>query len=85
MAVGTVNIGDRQSGRLQAESIINCSPERESIKRAIQQLYDPRFRAALPGTVNPYGNGGASERIAKVLKESSLDGIVKKRFYDLLA
>lgn len=85
MAVGTVNIGDRQSGRLLADSIINCSPERESIKRAIQQLYDPRFRASLPRTVNPYGNGGASERIVKVLKENSLDGIVKKRFYDLPA
>lgn len=83
MAVGTVNIGDRQLGRLQADSVVNCAPERESIKRAIQQLYDPGFRASLPRIVNPYGNGGASEKIVRVLKECSLDGIVKKRFYDL--
>lgn len=85
MAVGTVNIGDRQLGRLQADSIINCSPDRVSIKQAIQRLYDPGFRALLPLTVNPYGDGGASEKIVRILKECALEGIVKKRFYDLHA
>lgn len=85
LAVGTVNIGDRQLGRLQAASIINCSPSRESIMQAIRRLYDPDFQASLPLTANPYGNGGASEKIAKVLQECALDGILKKHFYDLPA
>lgn len=85
MAVGTVNIGDRQSGRLQADSVINCSSDRKSIKQAIERLYDPDFRALLSLTVNPYGNGGASQKIVRVLQECTLDSILKKRFYDLPA
>jgi GDP/UDP-N,N'-diacetylbacillosamine 2-epimerase (hydrolysing) len=83
MGVGTVNIGDRQSGRLRAESVIDCPPEREAILAAIEQLYSPDFRRRLPGVKNPYGDGGASERIVQLLKEFPLEGILKKAFHDL--
>lgn len=83
MAVGTINIGDRQKGRLQATSIIDCVPEQEAILDAIKKLYAEDFRQALPTIVNPYGNGGASEKIVRVLKDYPLEGILKKSFYDL--
>ena len=80
---GTVNIGDRQAGRLRAASVIDCEPDRREIGRAIEQLYSPAFAETLKAVVNPYGDGGASERIVRVLQEYSLASIVKKRFFDL--
>ena len=81
---GTVNIGDRQRGRLEAESIINCEPISEKISTAIAKLYSSEFKDSLHRTVNLYGNGGASEAIISALKSVSLEGVLKKSFYDLV-
>jgi GDP/UDP-N,N'-diacetylbacillosamine 2-epimerase (hydrolysing) len=83
MRVGTVDIGDRQKGRLAADSVLHCEPELGSIRAALQRLYDPAFTAALAYTVNPYGDGGASKRIAEVLRSYPLENILKKSFHDL--
>lgn len=80
---GTINIGDRQRGRLQAESVINCEPTHESIQAAIKKLYSKDFRNNLSQALNPYGNGGASEKVVKTIKDFALEGIAKKSFYDL--
>ena len=80
---GTINIGDRQRGRLQAESVINCEPTRESIAAALAQLYSTDFQSALRQVINPYGEGGASEKVVSTLKNKAIVGIVKKTFYDL--
>jgi GDP/UDP-N,N'-diacetylbacillosamine 2-epimerase (hydrolysing) len=80
---GTINIGDRQRGRLQAKSVINCDPNRESITNALTKLYSPEFQNSIIDTLNPYGEGNASEDVVKVFKKHSLDNLVKKSFYDL--
>ena len=80
---GTVNVGDRQLGRIQAASVINCKPMEKDIERAIKTLYSLEFKSNLAATESPYGEGGASARVVKALKESSLEGIVKKTFHDL--
>jgi GDP/UDP-N,N'-diacetylbacillosamine 2-epimerase (hydrolysing) len=80
---GTINIGDRQRGRLQADSVINCEPTRESIARGLAQLYTSNFQESLHKVTNPYGEGGASETVVGVIKSISLDGILKKRFHDM--
>lgn len=80
---GTINIGDRQRGRLQADSVINCEPTRESITKALQQLYSADFQSSLTKVINPYGEGGASAKVVNTLKHYPLEGIVKKTFYDL--
>ena len=80
---GTINIGDRQRGRLKAESVIDCSPDRQSIAAALRRLYSPAFQAALKTVRNPYGEGGASEKIVQALRGYSLEAILKKSFYDL--
>ncbi len=74
----TVNIGDRQKGRLQASSVINCPAARGEIEAAI--------KAALikdcSNTVNPYGDGGSAKRILEAIK--SIDdyrALIKKKFY----
>ncbi len=83
--IGTVNIGDRQKGRLKANSVIDCEPNREAIRAALKTLYSAEFQASLAAVSNPYGNGGASEAIVKVLAEYPLENIRKKQFYNLSA
>lgn len=79
----TINIGDRQRGRLKAKSVIDCSPDREAISRALDRAYSPEFQSGLREARNPYGEGGAAERIVRVLEECRLDSILKKSFHDL--
>lgn len=81
--IGTVNIGERQKGRLKAKSVIDCPPEKDKIKKAIQYLYEARFANVLKSVSNPYGEGGASKAIVNKLANIPLKGIVKKSFYDL--
>jgi GDP/UDP-N,N'-diacetylbacillosamine 2-epimerase (hydrolysing) len=80
---GTINIGDRQRGRLRAASVIDCEPRAEAIGAALRRLYSAPFQAELARTVNPYGEGGASDKIVATLRTVSLGGILKKRFHDL--
>ena len=80
---GTINIGDRQRGRLQAESVINCEPTRLSISFAVERLYSATFQDGLTQVLSPYGEGGASEKVVQIIKYFEIDGIAKKSFYDL--
>lgn len=80
---GTINIGDRQRGRLQAASVINCEPNRDCISAALEQLYSTDFQASLRQVINPYGEGGASAKVVNTLKHTAIAGIVKKTFHDL--
>jgi GDP/UDP-N,N'-diacetylbacillosamine 2-epimerase (hydrolysing) len=80
---GSINIGDRQRGRLKAASVIDCDPNLMSISKALNQLYSPEFQAVLPAIENPYGTGGASDAIVKILQDHQLDHLLKKRFHDL--
>lgn len=80
----TINIGDRQRGRLQAASVINCAPVRDEISHAIAHMYSLEFRAVLGTVQNPYGDGGASARVSSVIRSFPLEGILKKRFFDLV-
>jgi GDP/UDP-N,N'-diacetylbacillosamine 2-epimerase (hydrolysing) len=81
--IGTINIGDRQRGRLRAASVIDCAPQAESILEAIRHMYSREFRALLSTVANPYGDGGAAARIVRTLGEFPLSGILKKAFYDI--
>jgi GDP/UDP-N,N'-diacetylbacillosamine 2-epimerase (hydrolysing) len=80
---GTINIGDRQRGRLQAASVINCEPTCRSITAAIERLSTTDFQLGLAQVLNPYGEGGASNKIIKILKQQAIDNITKKAFYVL--
>ena len=82
---GSINIGDRQRGRLQAASVINSAPTRQNIAAALTRLYDADFQAGLSRVYNPYGEGGASEKVVETIKHYAIDDIAKKAFYDLPA
>ncbi len=81
--IPTVNIGDRQRGRLCADSVVNCLPQAEAIVKAMQTVFSVDFTAKVINTTNPYGAGGASEKIKNILKHTALAGLLKKQFYDL--
>ena len=80
---GTINIGARQLGRLQALSVINCEPKEEHIKGALTKLFSHEFKSSLATTSNPYGEGGASDLVVNVLRDIQIDGIIQKTFYGL--
>ena len=79
----TVNIGDRQRGRLKAPSIIDCDESADSILIAIEKALSPEFQKIAAKGETFFGEDGASKRIKQVLKEASLEGILLKRFHDL--
>lgn len=75
--VPTVNIGERQRGRLAAESVFSCPSNTAAIIETLQL----GLKSDLTQVVNPYGKGKASEAILKQLKAADL--LVVKTFYDL--
>lgn len=62
-----VNIGDRQKGRMRAPNILDVPAESQAISHAIRTSQSQTFREGLKGMVNPYGEGNAGIKIAKIL------------------
>jgi len=81
--VGTIDIGDRQKGRIKADSVISCLPNKKDICMAFNKLYSDDFKNIVGGVKNPYGDGGASKLIMNIIKNFDLNNILKKKFYDL--
>ncbi|WP_149714246.1 UDP-N-acetylglucosamine 2-epimerase [Campylobacter concisus] len=79
----TINIGDRQKGRTKASSVIDTRPIKDEILAAITKAYSKEFEQILQDTINPYDGGNSSKKMVKILKEIKLDGILKKKFYDI--
>ncbi|WP_239615835.1 UDP-N-acetylglucosamine 2-epimerase [Cohnella mopanensis] len=78
----TVNIGDRQLGRLRSASVIDCPEDQESIASSIRYAISEKFQNELASVDHVYGDGQTSSKIKEVLKTIKLDGILKKSFYD---
>lgn len=81
LGVPTVNIGDRQQGRIQAISVVNCESNASSILAAM----DRALQMGPISGVNPYGDGTASARIVAAVGKHFGQGAIdlKKRFYDI--
>lgn len=79
----TINIGDRQKGRISAESVIHCGSESADIENALKKMYTDTFQQSVKKVSNPYGNGGAAKKIISFLKKVQLDSALKKGFHDL--
>ncbi len=65
--------------------MINCEPTRLSIAGPLKRLYDINFQESLRHVRNPYGEGGASEKVVNAIKNNAVNGITKRAFYDLPA
>ncbi len=78
----TINIGDRQKGRIQAESVINTGNSEYEIAAAFEKLKDQEFQNKLVSLENPYDNLGASKIILnKIMENENISSI--KTFYNL--
>lgn len=85
IGIPTINIGNRQKGRLQADSILNCAPKKEEIIKAVRESQTQSFKERARNTVNPYGDGNTSERIVQTITEYLYQDKIclEKRFYDV--
>ncbi|MCT4619055.1 MAG: UDP-N-acetylglucosamine 2-epimerase [Marinisporobacter sp.] len=82
--VPTINIGDRQKGRIQAKSIINCKPVKEDIAENLQRAFSKEFIQEIKNIKNPYEEGNTSDKIMQEIKIQLNKGIdLKKEFYDI--
>ena len=79
----TINIGNRQKGRIKAGSVIDCDPNRVEILKAIKKSYSDNFMEKLKYTKNPYGSGDASKKILKYLEMQEFIGGLNKSFIDI--
>jgi UDP-N-acetylglucosamine 2-epimerase (non-hydrolysing) len=82
LKVPTVNIGERQRGRLRASRVIDVDPDKAAIIAAITKALGPEFRAMTKAATSLFGDGTASDRMVRVLRDHPLDGILMKRFQD---
>lgn len=81
--VPTVNVGDRQRGREQAASVINCGRDKDSIRSALSMALDPDFSRECRSTRNPYGDGLFSEKLIARLAERGFDMDARRSFFDV--
>lgn len=83
--VPTVNIGDRQKGRLQSDSIIDSKPDKNSIIQAIKKAMGPEHREICRNVKSPYGAGNAGRQIAakaiEIINGETIN--LKKKFFNL--
>jgi len=84
LQVGTVNVGDRQRGRIQAESVISCEPNQLEIYTAITKLLSKEFQNIVQKVVSPFGNGGSSEKIVQTIILKTNENLGTKYFYDII-
>lgn len=84
--IPTINIGDRQKGRIAGSTVIHCEPDVDSIDNAIIKATDTSFCAALKDVQSPYGDGITSDKIIKQIRYFMLNNRIdlKKKFYDIL-
>ncbi|MFZ4441631.1 MAG: UDP-N-acetylglucosamine 2-epimerase [Syntrophales bacterium] len=81
--IPTINIGDRQKGRIQAASTLNCSPDANAIQQSIGRALSPDVQESLSGISNPYDLPGTCSTIVGLLEKIDIPGITKKTFHDL--
>ena len=77
--VPTINIGDRQRGRIMADSVISCPAEKSKIVNAINKIQTKEFKDKLVAFKNPYGTENVSQKIVNILKKTSLKNLIKKK------
>ena len=81
--IPTINIGDRQKGRLKANSVIDSKPMESLITKSIKKIHSKKFRKNLKYTRNPYEYKNSSHKVYRIIKNTIIPFELKKLFYDL--
>lgn len=82
--VPTVNIGDRQKGRLRSPSVIDCGERKEDIKEAIDKALSDNFKQVISRQINPYGDGTTAKQIVQILSRMEYKDLIQKSFTDII-
>ena len=83
LGVPTLNIGDRQHGRIAAESVLNCAPDTESILAGLEEVLSKNIQELAVSVRNPYEKEHTAEEIFKVISTYPLEALKTKHFYDI--
>ncbi|MNY49267.1 GDP/UDP-N,N'-diacetylbacillosamine 2-epimerase (hydrolyzing) [compost metagenome] len=81
--IPTINIGNRQKGRIQAKNIININCVKAELEQAFEDVKDKAYVKGLDFIINPYRNGNTTEQIIEILKNIDLDVLQTKSFYTI--
>ena len=81
--VPTLNIGDRQKGRLCGDTVINCGESKHEISKGIEKIMDSEFQKCCRSSINPYGVGDSSEKIVEKILSYPLNNLIEKSFFDM--
>lgn len=81
--IPTLNIGDRQKGRIAAESVYNCQTDTESILKGLDVIMSPGFIQKAKRIHNPYDKEGTAQKIFDVISTYPLEQLKQKHFYDI--
>ena len=82
--IPTINIGDRQKGRIRASSVIDCDETVDGIIAGIREGLSDTFKYKLRHNINPYGDGNAAKIIMQTIKEIKFNKLLRKPFYDIM-
>ncbi len=80
--IPSINIGDRQKGRIANQSVIQSEVTEKAIANALKKAFDPEFRNEIKNQIQIYGHGNTSEKILEVILNTKIQGL-KKPFYDI--
>ncbi len=83
LKVGTLNIGDRQDGRVRSDSVIDCGYEQRQIQKGLKSLFSLEFKNLVKKQKNPYFKKETSHNILKVLENTDFDNLLHKKFIDI--
>jgi GDP/UDP-N,N'-diacetylbacillosamine 2-epimerase (hydrolysing) len=83
LKIPTINIGDRQKGRVRAESVMDCEPAAISITSSIRETISAEFQEALQFVKNPYEQAGTAARIVEMIMLFRHAELMKKSFHNL--
>jgi UDP-N-acetylglucosamine 2-epimerase (non-hydrolysing)/GDP/UDP-N,N'-diacetylbacillosamine 2-epimerase (hydrolysing) len=81
--IPTLNIGDRQNGRIAAESVYSCAPDKESVLSGLDRVLLKEFRALAYVVRNPYEKANTAEETFKAISMYPLEGLNQKKFYNI--
>lgn len=81
--IPTLDIGDRQKGRLAADSVYHCATDTNSILKGLDYIFSDIFQKIVKECDNPYDKPNTAESIFNVISSYPLDNIIKKHFYEI--
>lgn len=81
--IPTLDIGDRQKGRIAAKSVVHCGTSTEEIEQGFRLIFSETIQSASKLQINPYEKEGTTDMIVSQLKTYPLENLIQKSFYNL--